>query len=48
MGGSWGAHPPPFWTKQALNAEVYCALSARSYSDTAHISTGITASCLAT
>ena len=37
-GGAWGAHAPPFGTEQALNAEVYCALSACSYSDTAHIS----------
>ena len=33
-----GAHAPPFGTEQALNEEVYRALSARSYSDTAHIS----------
>ena len=38
-GGAWGAHAPPFGTEQALNVEVYRALSARSYSDTAHIST---------
>ena len=37
-GGAWGAHAPPFGTEQALNAEVYHALNARSYSDTAHIS----------
>ena len=37
-GGAWGAHAPPFGTEQALNAEVYRALSACSYSDTAHIS----------
>ena len=37
--GHGGAHaPPPFGTEQALNAEVYRALSACSYSDTAHIS----------
>ena len=27
-GGAWGAHAPPFGTEQALNAEVYRALSA--------------------
>ena len=38
-GGASGAHAhPPFGTEQALNAEVYRALSVRSYSDTAHIS----------
>ena len=37
-GGHGGPMPPPFGTEQALNAEVYRALSARSYSDTAHIS----------
>ena len=37
-GGGMGAHAPPFGTEQVLNAEVCCALSARSYSDTAHIS----------
>ena len=37
-GGSWGAHAPPFRTEQALNAEVYRALRACSYSDTVHIS----------
>ena len=40
-----GAHAPPFGTEQARNAEVYSALSARSYSDAAHISLWITASC---
>ena len=28
---------PPFGTEQALNTEVYRMLSARSYSDAAHI-----------
>ena len=37
-GGHGGPMPPPFGTEQALNAEVYRALSACSYSDTAHIS----------
>ena len=42
-GGGRGGHggpmsPHSFGTEQALNAEVYRALSARSYSDTAHIS----------
>ena len=37
--------PPPFRTEQALNAEVYRALRACSYSDTAHISIWITVSC---
>ena len=44
-GGAWGAHAPPFGTEQVQNAEVYRALSARSYSDAAHISLSITASC---
>ena len=40
QGRAWGAYappPPPFATEQVLNAEVYGALSARSYSDTAHM-----------
>ena len=37
-GGHGGPMPPPFGTEQALNAEVYRALSACSYYDTAHIS----------
>ena len=44
-GGHGGPIPPPFGTEQAQNAEVYRALSARSYSDAAHISLSITASC---
>ena len=38
MGGPCPPPPPFFGTEQALNAEVYRALSACSYSDTAHIS----------
>ena len=38
QGGHGGPMPPPFGTEQALNTEVYHALSGRSYSDTAHIS----------
>ena len=40
QGGGHGGPmpPPPFGTERALNAEVYRALSACSYSDTAHIS----------
>ena len=36
LGG--GAMPPPFRIEQVLNAEVYRAFSARSFSDIAHIS----------
>ena len=36
-----GPGPPPFGTEQAQNAEVYRALSARGYSDTAHFSLSI-------
>ena len=37
-GGGMGGPCPPFGLEQALNAEVYRALSACSYSYTAHIS----------
>ena len=38
-GGAWGAHAPlPFRTEQAQNAEVYCALSVRSYTPMQHTS----------
>ena len=52
--GKWGVDwggghggpmpPPPFGIEQALIAEVYCTLSAYSYSDAVHISIWITAS----
>ena len=38
QGGEGAMPPPPFGTEQALNAEVYRMLSARSYSDAVHIS----------
>ena len=37
--------PPPFGTEQARNTEAYFLLHTHSYSDAAHISIGITASC---